>query len=630
MIHSRFVKSVAIRAGDQLLPAEPVKYYHDQFAVLLRVKKDIPHQMLTPLRFSTGTQPPHLLITQSLHNGEWEIDIRSASSKLTVAESRTYLSQPAYGLLVDKHGTPAGLCMNGDLPIDESWKGSPKDWAGLDAAEYQALMDATLEKARQTILRVTLHFRSPKQAPGSDSYGEGTTEKQAIGVMVDAKTVLIFATIQPKITARLERILVNPPDGEPIAATFAGTLKDYGCLLGALETPAKASARFSTRDPREFINRLLPAVVVRLEGENVTYYAEHRHMVGVDLGWKRQMRLDILSPPGNTLLFDPEGDLLAMPVSRRTKISLGDGSSADPQLTASMYLQEVIADYASHIDPNNAPLSEDEEDRLAWLGVELQALDDDLARENRVSHLTQDGRIGALVSYVYPDSPAAKAGIEMGYILLRLHVEDEPKPIDVRVENPDGSYYPQLWGKFDQIPERIFSRVPRPWLPAENYLTRKLTDLGFGKKFALEFFHDGQTLRKDFAVTQSPPHYDTAAKGKSQTLGMTVRNLTYEVRRYFRMEETEPGVIISTKIEPGSKASMAGLKPFEIITHINDQPVTCVKDFEKLAAAGGELRLSVKRWTQNRVVKIMTDDDSRPEATERVEMSEEPENTPAE
>ena len=87
---------------------------------------------------------------------------------------------------------------------------------------------------------------------------------------------------------------------------------------------------------------------------------------------------------------------------------------------------------------------------------------------------------------------------------------------------------------------------------------------------------------------------------------MTVRDLTYELRQYFRRPVSEPGVIVS-KIEPGSKASVAGLRPYEIITHVNDQPVMNVKEFETLTAQSGELRFEVKRWTRGRVVKVTLD-----------------------
>jgi hypothetical protein len=37
---------------------------------------------------------------------------------------------------------------------------------------------------------------------------------------------------------------------------------------------------------------------------------------------------------------------------------------------------------------------------------------------------------------------------------------------------------------------------------------------------------------------------------------------------------------------------------------VNDQPVKTVADFEKLASAGGELRLSIRRMSQGRIVTL--------------------------
>ncbi len=87
---------------------------------------------------------------------------------------------------------------------------------------------------------------------------------------------------------------------------------------------------------------------------------------------------------------------------------------------------------------------------------------------------------------------------------------------------------------------------------------------------------------------------------------MPVKAMTYEVRRYFQKAPNDPGVIVS-KVEPGSKASVSGLKPYEIITHINDEPITSPKAFEKAIAGPGELKFSVKRMTRGRVVKIKRD-----------------------
>jgi S1-C subfamily serine protease len=272
-------------------------------------------------------------------------------------------------------------------------------------------------------------------------------------------------------------------------------------------------------------------------------------------------------------------------------------------MTPAAYLKEVLDDLGKQSDPNNVPLREEEESHLAWLGAELQPLNRELARANNVSDLTHDGESGALVAYVYPDSPASQAGIEPGYILLRLYVEGQPKPLEVKLESDRGFTGSFPWDRLDEVPEQFYERLPRPWPPAENEFTRSLTDLGFGKAYAAEFFQNGKVLRKELQIVESPPHYDTAARYESKGLGLTVRDLTYEVRRYFQRSAADPGVIVS-KVEPGSKASVSGIKPYEIVTHVDDVPIQSVKEFETLIQDKEELRLSVLRMTLERQVRV--------------------------
>ncbi|MCG3131916.1 MAG: hypothetical protein FLDDKLPJ_02726 [Phycisphaerae bacterium] len=80
-----------------------------------------------------------------------------------------------------------------------------------------------------------------------------------------------------------------------------------------------------------------------------------------------------------------------------------------------------MADPAAHPDPNNVPLSAEQEHRIAWLGAELQAMDADLARENKVSDRTSGDLTGVIVTYLCAGSPAQQADLRDGDILLRLH-----------------------------------------------------------------------------------------------------------------------------------------------------------------------------------------------------------------
>ena len=623
VIHPRFVKSIIVRQGDEkkgeTIEATPVAYGTEQGAVVLKLSK--PMKAAKALAFDKSKNGPYLAVTYAPGEGEWTTSVQPAGGTVVVtSRDRKLVAVPSYCLITDAEGTPVGMAMKEDLPPDDSWKGSPADWP-LVSAEQLASLTARIEKAAQQGLpRVTLNFRSPKAKPGGAAqvrYGpmgneedQNSTVRHVNGVMVDDKTILVLAELKGNVTARLDGIRVNTPDGKSVPAKFDHTLLDYGAFIATLEKPlVGAAVKVAKTDVLDLRSKLLPAAHLQLQGERRREYYGHRRLQGFTTGWRRQIYPTVPGDSQNLFLFDAEGALVALPVGRREKTGVEDqsrryGPRDQALLTPVSYLWPAVqGDPAKYADVGNVPLSEEDESRLAWLGVELQALTPDLARANEVSHLTNDGRSGALVTYVYPNSPAAAAGIEPGWILLRIHVADQPKPIEVQIEPYQFADQPFPWDRFEELPEQYFDRIPQPWPALENNLTRSLTDLGFGKKYTAEFSNGGKTLAKEFEVKQSPPHFDSAAKYKSDPIGVTVKDQTYEVRRYFQRSNEEPGVILA-KIEMGSKASISGLKPFEVITHVNDQPVKDVKEFEKLTKGQETLRLSVKRMTKGRQVKV--------------------------
>ena len=58
-------------------------------------------------------------------------------------------------------------------------------------------------------------------------------------------------------------------------------------------------------------------------------------------------------------------------------------------------------------------------------------------------------------------------------------------------------------------------------------------------------------------------------------------------------------------ITPGSKASVAGIKPYELVTKVNDAPVATLDAFaEAVKASPDEVRLTVNRIGKDRIVKM--------------------------
>ena len=80
---------------------------------------------------------------------------------------------------------------------------------------------------------------------------------------------------------------------------------------------------------------------------------------------------------------------------------------------------------------------------------------------------------------------------------------------------------------------------------------------------------------------------------------ISVEHLAYT---YPGLDDT-PGVIVS-EVFAGRPASVAGLRPFEIVTAVDDQVINNVEDFKKAIAGKSEVRLSVRRLAANRVVTV--------------------------
>jgi len=605
-VESRFIESVKVRFGKEAVSASPRAWMKTGSTMLLELAE--PLTGATPLAFEATAEPGYVL-TYDNPGGIWTVNVEPFSAAIILAENGVSFRAAPSGVVVSATGAPVGICLDGELPIDDSWKGSPAARPALSPDQMKKLGVDTSALADKTLLLARLNFRSPKADNRlRRGYEEerAPTEIFAPAVVIDPNRVLVLAELKPDLTARLERITIQLPSGGSQTARFDSSLRHYGAFLAQLATPVSGSAQLAAADITSFRNHLLPTINLRVQGSQRTAHFCQRRFKTFEPGWKGSLRPDA-GNSSDTFFFDEAGHLIALPMVMRSRFEQEISRYAErPVPVASSDILAMLADLQANIDPANTPLSEEEENRLAWLGVELQPLDPELARANNVSHLTNEGATGALVSYVYPDSPAAGEGIAPGDILLRIQIPDRPLPIEIQLDRYDffGANFP--WDRLDEIPEQYFDEIPKPWPGADNTLNKTLTEIGFGKKVVLEYVKNGKEISKEITILASPTYYDSAPKFASAPLGLTVRDLTYEVRRYFQRTSDEPGVIVS-KVEPGSRASVAGIRPYEIITHVNDKPVMTAKDFENLTSDQKELRLSVKRMLRGRVVKISVD-----------------------
>ena len=157
-----------------------------------------------------------------------------------------------------------------------------------------------------------------------------------------------------------------------------------------------------------------------------------------------------------------------------------------------------------------------------------------------------------------PKSPAEKAGLEPGDVILKLNSQTITDPAS-------------LQGVVEQ--------------------------LSVGKSYPLEIVRDGkrQTLTvtidampKSFAVADRDEGHDSPGDSKFDKLGLDVRTLTKDLAKQLGTTATS-GVVLSG-VEDGSVAARAGLKSGDVIEKAGGQPVATVDDYEKAKSqfSGGD------------------------------------------
>jgi serine protease Do len=176
------------------------------------------------------------------------------------------------------------------------------------------------------------------------------------------------------------------------------------------------------------------------------------------------------------------------------------------------------------------------------LGVAIQEINEDLAKQFHLSEAK-----GALVSQVQPDSPAAKAGIKVGDVIVGY---DGKKIEDTR-----------------QLRNLVASTKPGTRVDVKVFRNEKEQTLSATVGTLTE------------AAAQAGA---SGAEGtdKLDALGLQVETLTPQIARQYGLEN-EKGVLI-TGVEGGSLASMAGLQAGDLIAEVDRQAVTNVQELDNV------------------------------------------------
>ena len=186
-----------------------------------------------------------------------------------------------------------------------------------------------------------------------------------------------------------------------------------------------------------------------------------------------------------------------------------------------------------------------------WLGVNVQDLDEDLAKQFGLTETK-----GVLVARTLAGSPAEKGKIMNGDIIKTF----DGKPVE-------------------NVREllKLVGRAP------------------IGKKVKVVVLRDKRDVALDIEIAQRPEELKEYAEAElGNWRGLEAQELTPAVSQKYKV--TEKGGIVVTNVEPGSPADEAGLRRGDVILEINKKPVKNMKDYDDaVKSAKGDVLILTSR-----------------------------------
>ncbi len=171
--------------------------------------------------------------------------------------------------------------------------------------------------------------------------------------------------------------------------------------------------------------------------------------------------------------------------------------------------------------------------RKSWLGIQMQGLNPRLQQFWKVPQES-----GVIVSRVMADSPAQKAGLQVGDVILAVNGQPLTAPRD----------------------------------EASEQLRNMIRSLSPGERVHLKVFRQGKLLSLTGLLTPAPKSLGLADRFQVEKLGIEIRELTRDVLYQQNLPLGTRGVFVA-QVDRAAPAGMAGMPLGCIIQKINGQTV---------------------------------------------------------
>ncbi len=176
-----------------------------------------------------------------------------------------------------------------------------------------------------------------------------------------------------------------------------------------------------------------------------------------------------------------------------------------------------------------------------WIGIRGQNVDTDLARS-----LGLRTPSGILVNSIYPNGPAARAGFELGDVIVTI----------------DGQTVPDV-----------------------NSMRFRIATLTVGEQAVIGVIREGKPIELRLALIpapEDPPRNLSVISGNNPLAGSEVANLSPALSEELAMDVEATGVII-LRLRRGSPADRIGLRTGDILVRLNGEEIDSVTKLKKLS-----------------------------------------------
>ena len=266
---------------------------------------------------------------------------------------------------------------------------------------------------------------------------------------------------------------------------------------------------------------------------------------------------------GGGLVLDDSGQAIGVTLNQSFNFSFA--TPGDFEDFHKDYLEIAPSEWFLESIANPPNLQENEAIPRSWLGIRMQGLNEQLQKYWKVP---QAG--GVVVNEVYPESPAARAKLIQGDVILVvddsvLLVKDDDQTAKLR--NLVREYPPDT-------------------------------------KIKMKIFRDGQVITRTVKLEAAPKSISLADKYAVPKLGFELRELTRDILYQSDLPLNTPGAFVF-QVDRASPAGIGGLQIGDIVQEINNSPV---KDITEAKAVLGK---SQEEGTTRYMFKVLSDRETR-------------------